>query len=271
MKQKWIGISITIMLSLMAIACGFIFFSNRSTPVSEAQEDTFSIKVNKESVKKDKTFILNIIISSQQEMQSVDAQVTYDATFAEFLPEDTSIVGTDGILTLKDTFESPTTQKTYTLKFKALQVGECNFTLTNANYSLYSDLSVVTKGDGAESISIIENTGENDDSTLDELLVGQGDFIEPWDSDNFDYTIIVPEGTKELTYSATPAAKDAVVESQGPKELSKDDHVYTITVTALSGNQSVYTITVLFDNNKNETEPQSDLDHNLDTDLIELK
>lgn len=290
MKRKWIASGITILLCLAAAITGFMYFSTKDTPVSQAQEDTFSIKLNKETVKKDKNFVLNVAISSQQEMQTVQAQIAYDPDMVEFQPKDAAIVGTQGILTLNDTFETPVKEINYKISFKALQVGTCDFQLTNANYSLYSDLSIVTKGDVTTTVTVIENTGENDDSTLEELLVGQGDFVEPWDSDTYDYTIIVPENTKELTYSATPSSKDSIVESNGPEVLSAQDHVYTITVTAPSGSQSVYTITVLFEKtgntvtqqtddiadtestttqNKIETEPDTQAD--LDQDLIDMK
>ena len=233
-------------LCIVLVLTAFLLISEKNEVPAQAQADTFVIQSAKTKVKKDKTFTVKITIHSNEPMQNVQASLSYDATLAEYISDDQpAIVGTSGLLTLNDTFEKGITDKTYKLKFQALQLGNCQFLLDNANYTRFQDLSVVSKGSSAEEIEIIVNDGVEDDCTLEELFTAVGEWQEDWDSETYDYHITVPKETTVFAYSATPSCEDSQVVSEGPDTLSTGTNIYKITVTAPSGDSAVYTLKVV--------------------------
>lgn len=222
-----------------------VCISDQSQVTSDAKEDTFTIKASKEKIKKDKTFTLKIQIQSSAPIQNVNASLSYDCEQVEYLSGGgDAITGNSGVLTLNETFEKAVTSKTYKLTFQAVNLGKCQFELTNANYCRYEDLSVVSRGSSTENVEIIINDGIDDDCTLAELILGTGEMEEDWDSQTYDYHITVPKDTTIFAYSAVPSSDDSIVVSEGPDKLSDGPNIYTISVTAPSGDKAVYTLTV---------------------------
>ena len=237
---------ILLFIFMAAICAVILIVSKKTTLSSNASGESFTLSGNKSGVKLDKSYTLTIKVTAKEDMQGVSGLLTYDADMMEYEAQNQpAIVGSNGTLTLSDTFAKPTREKTYKLKFKACSVGECHFTLSDNYYTSYEDLAVQAVGSSTASVTILVNDGVEDDSTLSELLIGAGQLSPDWDSDCYEYEVHVPKDTTIFTYSAAPTAKDATIVSDGPEKLAKGRNIYKITVTAPSGDESVYTIAVI--------------------------
>lgn len=237
---------ILLFIFLAAISAVILVVSKKTTISSNAGSDGFTLSGSKDSVKLNKSYTLTIKVTATEAMQSVNGLLTYDADRMEYEAEEQSaFVGSNGTLTLSDTFAKPTREKTYKLKFKACSTGDCLFTLSDNYYTCYKDLSVQALGSSTATVTILVNDGIEDDSTLSELLIGTGELNPAFQSSQYEYEVQVPKDTTVFTYSASPTAEDATVVSDGPEKLSEGRNVYKITVIAPSGDKSIYTIAVI--------------------------
>lgn len=233
-------------LFVVAISAAVLIVAKKTSLLSTASEEVFALSGNKASVKLNKDYTLTIKICAKEAMQGVSGLLTYNADMMEYENDgQAAIVGSNGALTLSDTFAEPTKEKTYKLKFKACATGDCLFTLSDNYYTCYEDLRVQAAGSATTTAKILVNDGIEDDSTLAELLIGTGELSPAWNPDHLEYEVQVPSDTTIFTYSATPGAENATVVSTGPEKLETGRNIYKITVTAPSGDESIYTISVI--------------------------
>lgn len=231
---------------MAAISAVILVVSKKTTLSSQAGNEGFTLSGNKDSVKLNKNYTLTIKVTAKEAMQEVSGLLTYNADRMEYEAEEASaFVGSNGTLTFSDSFAKPTREKTYKLTFKACSTGDCVFTLSDNYYTCYEDLSVQTLGSSTATVTIIVNDSIEDDSTLSELLIGTGELMPAFQSSEHEYEVHVPEDTTIFTYSASPTAENATVVSDGPEKLANGRNIYKITVTAPSGDESVYTIAVI--------------------------
>lgn len=237
MKKK-----IIIPIILAVILIGSILLTNQT---NSAREIDFSIEVEDKNVKKDEEFSLKVIVSSDYEMSSVDAYVSYDADLLEFVSsENEDVLGASGILHISDQFEESVKEAVYVIKMKALEVGSTEFKVYDA-YSEESESSTYRKIEQAKaSIEISKNETEPSNATLSELLVVPGTLDKEFRPDIYEYSIKVAYDVEELILSAIPTDEESVVTIDKELHLEKGDNVFTITVTAPSGDAIDYKLNV---------------------------
>jgi hypothetical protein len=237
MKKK---IIIPIILAIILI--GSILFTNQTNSAREVQ---FSIEVEGKNVKKDEEFSLKVIASSDYEMSSVDAYVSYDAELLEFVSsESKGVLGASGTLHIADQFEEGVKEAVYVIRMKALDVGYTDFKVYDA-YSEEAESSTYKKIEQAKaSIEISKNETEASNATLSDLLVMPGTLDKEFQPDIYEYSIKVAYDVKDLILSAIPADDESVVTIDKELTLVKGDNVFTITVTAPSGDTKDYVLNV---------------------------
>lgn len=237
MKKK-----IIIPIILAVILIGGILFTNQR---NSAREVHFSIEVEDKNVKKDEEFTLKVIVSSDYEMSSVDAYVSYDDELLKFVSsENKGVLGASGILHIADQFEEGVKEAVYVIKMKALEVGSSEFKVYDA-YSEESESSTYRKIEQAKaSIEISKNETEASNANLSELLVMPGTLDKEFSPDIYEYSIKVAYDVEELILSAIPVDEESVVTIDKELTLTKGDNVFTITVTAPSGDTKDYILNV---------------------------
>ncbi|WP_455716855.1 cadherin-like beta sandwich domain-containing protein [Anaerosporobacter sp.] len=227
---------------LVVILIGSILFTNQR---NNAKEVHFSIDVEDKKVKKDDEFTLKVTVSSGYEMSSVDAYVSYDDALLEFISsENDSVLGASGTLHIAEQFGEGVTEAVYVIRMKALEVGSSDFKIYDA-YSIDEEDSNYMKIKKASAgIEIIKNETEPSDATLSELLVVPGTLDKEFSPDTHEYSINVAYDVEELILSAIPADEESVVTIDKELTLEKGDNVFTITVTAPSGDAIDYKLNV---------------------------
>lgn len=245
MKKK-----IIIPVILAVVLIGSILLTNQ---INSAKEVHFGIEVEDKSVKKDDEFTLKVTVSSDYEISSVDAYVTYDDELLEFVSsENEGVLGASGTLHIADKFTEGVTEAVYVIRMKALEVGSTEFKVYDA-YSQDSENSEYMKIKQAQSsIDITANESEASDANLSELLVVPGTLDKEFRPDIYEYSMKVAYDVEELILSAIPVDEESVVTIDKELKLEKGDNVFTITVTAPSGDTNDYILNVYRALTKNE-------------------
>lgn len=238
MKKK---IIIPVILAVVVII-GSILLTNQT---NNAKEVNFGIEVEDKSVKKGDEFTLKVTVSSDYEISSVDAYVTYDDELLEFVSsENEGVLGASGTLHIAEQFEEGLTEAVYVIRLKALEVGSTEFKVYDA-YSQDSENSEYKQIQQATaSIEITANEAEASNAALSELLVMPGTLDKEFRPDVYEYSIKVAYDVEDLILSAIPADEESVVTIDKELNLVKGDNVFTITVTAPSGDTKDYKLNV---------------------------
>ena len=234
-----------VILCILAVILTVFIVPSRFNKSSNAAPGAVELSAIKETVKKDTSVTIKVHLHPKKTMQSVTANLHYDDTaFSYKEQKDGALSGNSGILTIKDSFEKATAEKTYEISFTALKTGSYSFSLSDISYNGYDKLDTVVLDAATCSVTVTENAKQTDDSTLKELLLGVGELSPEWDPQTYQYEVTVPHDTKIFTFSSIPSDKDAVITSDEPNTLKNELSIYKITVTAPSGASSTYTITV---------------------------
>lgn len=87
--------------------------------------------------------------------------------------------------------------------------------------------------------------GKSDDATLKSLVLSNKNvLLEPeFDPDTEDYTVLLPNGSKVPTVTATKNDAKAKIQTTQAKSFNTGENVATIVVTAEKGNTKTYTVT----------------------------
>lgn len=238
MKKK---IIIPVILAVVIII-GSILFTNQT---NNAKEVNFGIEVEDKSVKKGNEFTLKVKVSSDYEMSSVDAYVTYDDELLEFVSsENEGILGASGTLHIADQFEEGVTEAVYVIRMKALEVGSTEFKVGDAYIVDAKSSDYMKVKQSRASIEITANETEASNAALSELLVMPGTLDKEFRPDVYEYSIKVAYDVEELILSAIPVDEESVVTIDKELTLVKGDNVFTITVTAPSGDTKDYKLNV---------------------------
>lgn len=198
-----------------------------------------------ETIKKENEFKVKIVLESDVQLYSIDAYLSYDATMLEFIPNNNFVTGANGLLELKDVYQTETKNATYEITFKALETGSAEVALTEVFLIDYADLDYITVTPTAKRFEIGINKSIAEDARLADLIVAPGVFTESFDPNKLEYEMHVGLEVTQVGVSAIPMNEDSVVGLEMPDTLQLGENIIKITVTALSGNVNEYIVTVI--------------------------
>ncbi len=237
--KKIIAIILTIVCVLTLSIAGVT--SMKETHAKSAQ---MRIEVP-DAVKKEKEFIVKVILESDVQLYSIDAYLQYDATLLEFVPDSAYVTGAEGVLELKDSYNQETKAATYEIRFKALDTGVTEIALTDVYLIDYEDLDYITVTPSAKKFEIGVNRMVAEDARLSELIVAPGTFTTEFDPNVLEYEMHVGLDVTTVGVSAIPMDDTSVVALEMPDKLLEGKNEIRITVTALSGNVNEYVVYVI--------------------------
>lgn len=198
-----------------------------------------------DDIKKENEFQVTVVLESDVQLYSIDAYLSYNPELLEFIPDNNYVTGSDGVLELKDSYEEETQNATYKITFKALETGVAEIALTDVYLIDYEDLDYITVTPSAKHFQIGVNQSVAEDARLSELIVAPGEFTESFDLNVLNYEMHVGLDVTKVGVSAIPMNEDSVVGLEMPDVLQLGENIIKVTVTALSGNTNMYTITVI--------------------------
>ena len=188
---------------------------------------------------------VNMKVTSDSALGTAEIMLAYDPNILEFV-SGTNANGGAGAIKVLGTMDSAD-QKTFsfTLKFKALQAGNTQISVTSQEiYDVDSQALSLSK-QGSSSVKVTSPATYSKDATLKSLKISPGTLTPVFSASVDSYTAEVDANTTDLVVNAVAANAGAHVTLQGDKGLKAGENQVVIKVTAEDG-QTVknYTIQV---------------------------
>lgn len=176
-------------------------------------------------------------------MYATDLRINYDNNILTYVSGASS--GGAGIVNIVEAL-SGESQKTFTVEFKAAQAGSCTVSVTGSvGYQETTDaMAEEVAIDGASATLSVNDVTLSSNANLKSLRLSAGSLSPRFSASTTSYTANVQKSVTDCKIYATTADPDAKVAISGSSALNIGANQRTITVTAPSGAQKVYTVTI---------------------------
>lgn len=200
------------------------------------------ISFSKNSLSVGDTVTVTVTFSADEAIYGVQCAVNYDSSVLEYK----SGAGSGGAGTVS-IVESPQGDKKYScsLTFSAKAAGSSAVSLADCVISTMGSSGATEKGiKGSSATLTVKDASLSANATLKSLTVSAGKLSPAFSAGRTSYKVSVGNDVTECAVYATAADSAAKVEISGTNTLKMGDNVRKITVTAPSGAQKTYTVTV---------------------------
>lgn len=232
-------------------------------PVAAAGTLAMQTKASKTTVKQGETITVELVITENPGLVSIQTKAVYDTTAFEIVSVTDGAPFTGGF-----TFQNRDDDKSeawwtnfglagdstetgtlYTVTFKVkndIENGDFEFTFDTWGDKVfnYDEADVPCT---IQKATVKVNDGKSDDATLKSLVLSNKNVsLDPaFDPATEDYTVLLPNGSKVPTVTATKNDTKAKIQTTQAKSFNTGENVATIVVTAEKGNTKTYTVTFI--------------------------
>lgn len=188
---------------------------------------------------------VTVTISSGTKMGSWQMSLNYDKSYLQL----TNSTARDGGTFMIDYAEDPgVLKKTYTFTFKTLKSGTTKLSVDGYRAYVSSDLSALSLSANTKQIRIITQAeleaSYSKNNNLSALEVEGFTLTPEFKTDILEYSVVVPENTKEVNIKATVQDKRASVNGIGTQAVNSGANKFSVVVRAQSGAEKTYVINV---------------------------
>lgn len=188
---------------------------------------------------------VTVTISSGTKMGSWQMSLNYDKSYLQL----TNSTARDGGTFMIDYAEDPgVLKKTYTFTFKTLKSGTTKLSVDGYRAYVSSDLSALSLSANTKQIRIITQAeleaSYSKNNNLSALEVEGFTLTPEFKTDVLEYSVVVPENTKEVNIKATVQDKRASVNGIGTQAVNPGTNKFSVVVRAQSGAEKTYVINV---------------------------
>lgn len=188
---------------------------------------------------------VTVTISSGTKMGSWQMSLNYDKSYLQL----TNSTARDGGTFMIDYAEDPgVLKKTYTFTFKTLKSGTTKLSVDGYRAYVSSDLSALSLSANTKQIRIITQAeleaSYSKNNNLSTLEVEGFTLTPEFKTDILEYSVVVPENTKEVNIKATVQDKRASVNGIGTQAVNPGANKFSVVVRAQSGAEKTYVINV---------------------------
>lgn len=188
---------------------------------------------------------VTVTISSGTKMGSWQMSLNYDKSYLQL----TSSTARDGGTFMIDYAEDPgVLKKTYTFTFKTLKSGTTKLSVDGYRAYVSSDLSALSLSANTKQIRIITQAeleaSYSKNNNLSALEVEGFTLTPEFKTDVLEYSVVVPENTKEVNIKASVQDKRASVNGIGTQAVNPGANKFSVVVRAQSGAEKTYVINV---------------------------
>lgn len=244
MKKSFIKIITILATVFVAVSC-LVF-------TASASSTTISFSSSKPSVNDSVT--VTVTVNTDENMYGTSFSVNYNPDVLRFESGDNATGGA-GVVNVVYSVSGKTKQSC-PLKFTAIASGSCTVSVDNAMYASDKEIPLT----GSSATLAVTDAAKSDNANLKSLSLSAGTLSPKFSASKTSYTAKVAKNVTECKIFATAADSGAKVEVSGTSALNEGKNVRTVTVTAPSGAQKVYTITITRSDEEPEesshTEPQ---------------
>lgn len=188
---------------------------------------------------------VTVTISSGTKMGSWQMSLNYDKSYLQL----TNSTARDGGTFMIDYAEDPgVLKKTYTFTFKTLKSGTTRLSVDGYRAYVSSDLSALSLSANTKQIRIITQAeleaSYSKNNNLSSLEVEGFTLTPEFKTDVLEYSVVVPENTKEVNIKATVQDKRASVNGIGTQAVNSGANKFSVVVRAQSGAEKTYVINI---------------------------
>ena len=188
---------------------------------------------------------VTVTISSGTKMGSWQMSLNYDKSYLQL----TNSTARDGGTFMIDYAEDPgVLKKTYTFTFKTLKSGTTKLSVDGYRAYVSSDLSALSLSANTKQIRIITQAeleaSYSKNNNLSALEVKGFTLTPEFKTDVLEYSVVVPENTKEVNIKANVQDKRASVNGIGTQAVNPGANKFSVVVRAQSGAEKTYVINV---------------------------
>ncbi|MBE6141103.1 MAG: hypothetical protein E7172_06230 [Firmicutes bacterium] len=196
---------------------------------------------------------ITVTLSSDTLMGSWQMNLNYDKNYLQLTSSTAEASGT----IMAGFSEKGLTSKKYTFTFKTLKTGSTNVSVGSymaIDYNNPSDAGKISLSTSSKTVKIITQeeleASYSKDNTLKSLTVEGYELTPSFSKDTLEYSLIVPEDTKEITIDGQKNDNTATINGLGKFEVTQGTNTFEITVKAQNGSERIYKITIeVKDNN----------------------
>lgn len=138
--------------------------------------------------------------------------------------------------------------KSYTFTFKTLKKGSTSVSVGGYLAYAYADLSEISLSSNSKKINIITQAeleaSYSKNNNLASLGVEGFTLTPEFNANTLEYSVIVPEDTKEVNLTGTVQDKKASITGIGVQQVNQGNNKFLVTVKAENGSEKTYTINV---------------------------
>ena len=191
------------------------------------------------------TVTVTVTLSSGTSIGSWEMLLNYDKKYLQLISSPSDANGTQ-ILGNTESI-SGTKKISYTFKFKTLKVG--NTDITVPNYDVYamdeSSMSITSSGRNIKIITQQElEASYSKNNDLSSLSVDGFELTPAFAKDVLDYSVIVPEDTKEINIVAKASDSKSSITGVGTHEVTSGSNSFPVVVKAENGSEKTYNVNV---------------------------
>lgn len=221
------------LLSLTAAV--LIIFSCLAFTASADARTTIAFSNN--NPKLNEAVTVTVTVSGAEAMYGTEFDVSYNPDVLRFESGD-SAAGGAGVVKIAG-LPAGATKQSYTLRFTAIAAGSSTVAISGKTYYNENDDNL-----GASAAMTVSDAAKSDNADLKSLSLSKGTLSPKFSAAKTTYTASVANDVTDVKVYATAADGEAKVEVSGKSALEVGENVRTVTVTAASGAQKTYKITI---------------------------
>lgn len=187
---------------------------------------------------------ITITLSSSIPIGSWEMQLNYDKSYLQLLSTTSESNG----VRMANSSATGVKSKSYTFTFKTLKTGSTSVSVNRYDAYAYEDLSKMSLTSGTKSVKIITQAeleaSYSKNNNLKDLGVKDFELSSEFKKDTLEYSVVVPENTKEIEIVGTVEDRNSTVTGLGKKEVNAGSNKFEIVVKAQNGGEKTYVIIV---------------------------
>lgn len=221
-------LSALVVSAILILGC-FVFTASAAA--------TATIAFSSKSPKVNDAVTVTVTVNGSEAMYSTELSVSYNPDVLRFESGD-SASGGAGVVKVAG-LPSGATKQSYSLKFTAIASGSSTVQASGVAYYQNTEESV-----GASATMTVSDAAKSANANLKSLSLSKGTLSPKFSASKTSYTATVATSVTEVKVYATAQDSGATVEIAGDSVLKDGENIRTVTVTAPSGAQKVYTIKI---------------------------
>ena len=203
---------------------------------------------SRDEIKVDEEVSVTLTIRGDVVPGIFEGYVSYDPDILEYIPdpEQECIAGGEGTLRISDMgYESTTLSRSYSMRFRALKMGSCEFSMRGNPEVYEADLGfLMSISTNRITVEVTAPERASSDASLGLIRINPGELVPAFSSTVYEYNVSVPNDVTEIYVSAPANDANASVKIEGGSDLSVGQNRILIMVTAQDGTLGKYVIYV---------------------------